>query len=76
MTVSCVTHLTTILRQDVELVSVNVEDSGGEVRVGRELALELVQRPAVKQVAAAALAQIRKDNDKIRNSLRVWRNRF
>ena len=54
-----VTHLTTILRQDVELVSVNVEDSGGEVRVCSELALELVQRPAVKQVAAAALAKIR-----------------
>ena len=39
-------------------MSVNVEDSGGEVRVGRELALELVQRPAVKQVAAAALGKL------------------
>ena len=44
-----------ILRQDVKLVSVNVQDSCGEVRVGCELTLEVIQRSAVKQVTAAAL---------------------
>ena len=49
------TDLTVILGQDVKLVPVNVQDSCGEVRVGGELTLELIQRPAVKQVTAAAL---------------------
>ena len=44
-----------ILGQDVKLVPVNVQDSCGEVRVGGELTLEVIQRPAVKQVTAAAL---------------------
>ena len=44
-----------ILGQDVKLVPVNVQDSCGEVRVSGELTLEVIQRPAVKQVTAAAL---------------------
>ena len=47
-----------ILGQDVKLVPVNVQDSCGEVRVGGELTLELIQSPAVKQVTAAALEMV------------------
>ena len=43
-----VIDLSVILCQDVKLVPVNVQDSCGEVRVGGELTLELIQRPAVK----------------------------
>ena len=53
-----VTDLTVILGQDVKLVPVNVQDSCGEVRVGGELTLELIQSPAVKQVTAAALGMV------------------
>ena len=49
------TDLMMILGQDVKLVPVNVQDSCGEVRVGGELTLEVIQRSAVKQVTAAAL---------------------
>ena len=49
------TDLTVILGQDVKLVPVNVQDSCGEVRVGSELTLELIQSPAIKQVTAASL---------------------
>ena len=52
---SSVTDLMMILGQDVKLVPVNVQDSCGEVRVGGELTLEVIQRSAVKQVTAAAL---------------------
>ena len=59
-----VTDLTVILCQDVKLVPVNVQDSCREVRVGGELTLELIQSPAVEQVAAAAL-EIVKTRDHI-----------
>ena len=53
-----VTNLMVILNQDVKLVPVNVQDSCGEVRVGGELTLELIQSPAVEQVTAAALGMV------------------
>ena len=50
--------LSLVICRNVKLVSVDVEDGSGEVGVGRELALEVVQRPTVEKVAAATLGAV------------------